>query len=87
MQLTRQNEDLKEIIANYDRNLGQKDTIIRNLSTTIGKQKSKENIMRSFSKWKLRCTDERREVFIARPMLARNILCTIIPTQVDKNAR
>ena len=60
--LTCQNEELKELVANCERNLAQKDAIIANLTTSLNKQKTKEGLMRSFQAWKLRHCDEKREV-------------------------
>ena len=60
--LTIQNEELKELVANCERTIAQKDSIIANLTTTLNKQKSKEGLVRSFHAWKLRHCDEKREV-------------------------
>ena len=60
--LTLQNEELKELVANCERTITQKDSIIANLTTSLNKQKTKEGLVRSFSQWKLRHCDEKREV-------------------------
>ena len=60
--LTLQNEEIKELVANCERTILQKDSIITNLTTSLNKQKSKEGLMRSFGAWKLRHSDEKREV-------------------------
>ena len=60
--LTLQNEELKELVANCERTIAQKDSIIANLTTSLNKQKTKEGLVRSFNQWKLRYCDEKREV-------------------------
>ena len=60
--LTMQNEELKELVANCERTIAQKDSIIANLTTSLNKQNTKEGLMRIFSAWKLRHSDEKREV-------------------------
>ncbi|XP_063695150.1 centrosomal protein POC5-like [Bolinopsis microptera] len=64
--LTLQNEELKELVANCERTIAQKDSIIANLTTSLNKQKTKEGLVRSFSQWKLRHCDEKREEFCGR---------------------
>lgn len=60
--LTLQNEELKELVANCERTIAQKDSIIGNMTTSLNKQKTKEGLVRSFNQWKLRHCDEKREV-------------------------
>ena len=60
--LTLQNEELKELVANCERTIAQKDSIIANMTTSLNKQKTKEGLVRSFNQWKLRHCDEKREV-------------------------
>ena len=79
--LTMQNEELKELVANCERTIVQKDSIIANLTTTLNKQKSKEGLVRSFHSWKLRHCDEKREVTLCLMM------CTISIKLVGSNGR
>ena len=69
--LTMQNEELKELVANCERTIVQKDSIIANLTTTLNKQKNKEGLVRSFHSWKLRHCDEKREVSNTESRLCR----------------
>ena len=57
-----QNDELKELVASCERNIAQKDLIIANLTTSLNKQKTKEGLVKSFNVWKLRHSDEKREV-------------------------
>ena len=74
--LTLQNEELKELVANCERTIAQKDSIIANLTTSLNKQKTKEGLVRSFSQWKLRHCDEKREVRTLRFQFRVN-LCAV----------
>lgn len=57
-----QNDELKELVANCERNIAQKNSIIANLTSSLNKQKTKEGLVKSFHMWKLRHSDEKREV-------------------------
>lgn len=64
--LTMQNDELKELVANCERNIAQKNSIIANLTSSLNKQKTKEGLVKSFHMWKLRHSDEKREEFCGR---------------------
>jgi len=64
--VTREGEELKELVATCERNIAQKDGIIANLTSSLQKQKTKGELMRSFHAWKLRHCDEKREDFACK---------------------
>jgi len=54
--------NLKELLATYEKSIERKDQVISNLTHALQKQKDKKEVMRTFCEWKLKHNDSKREV-------------------------
>ena len=62
MKLVDEINSLKELLATYEKSIDRKDQVISNLTHAMQKQKDKNEMMRTFSEWKMKHNDFKREV-------------------------
>lgn len=62
MKLVEEMNNLKELLATYEKSIERKDQVISNLTHALQKQKDKTEVMRTFCEWKLKHNDHKREV-------------------------
>lgn len=55
-------ERMKELLHTYETSIQRKDQVISNLTQALGKQRDKQEAMRTFSEWKVQHVDLKREV-------------------------
>ena len=55
-------EGLKELLHTYEQSIERKDQVISNLTRALQHQKDRFDMLRTFSEWKIRHNDQRREV-------------------------
>ncbi|XP_066931658.1 centrosomal protein POC5-like [Clytia hemisphaerica] len=60
---THEMESMKELLYTFEQSVKQKDEVIANLTSMLGKQKERSEKIRIFSVWRLKHNDERRQVF------------------------
>nr|XP_022312821.1 centrosomal protein POC5-like isoform X1 [Crassostrea virginica] len=56
-------ERMKELLHTYETSIQRKDQVISNLTQALGKQRDKQEAMRTFSEWKVQHVDLKREKF------------------------
>ena len=55
-------ENLKELLHTYEMSIERKDGIIANLTRGMQRQRDQQEMLKTFSEWKIRHNDAKREV-------------------------
>ena len=62
-QLQNDIENLKELLHTYEVSIERKDGVVSNLTRALQRQKERFEMLRRFEAWKLRHSEDRREVW------------------------
>ena len=57
-------ENLKELLHTYEMSIERKDGIIANLTRGMQRQRDQQEMLKTFSEWKIRHNDAKREVWM-----------------------
>ena len=61
-QLQNQIEELRELLTTYEQSIQRKDQVISNLTAGLQHHRNRMEVQRTFSEWKIRHNDAKREV-------------------------
>lgn len=56
-------EELRELLTTYEQSIQRKDQVISNLTAGLQHHRNRMEVQRTFSEWKIRHNDAKREVF------------------------
>jgi len=57
-------EALRELLATYEQSIQRKDQVISNLTAGLQHHRNRMEVQRSFTEWKVKHNDAKREVFL-----------------------
>ena len=72
-------EALRELLATYEQSIQRKDQVISNLTNGMQHHRNRMEVQRSFTEWKLKHNDARREVFLSFCTILYQRCCLFVP--------